>query len=67
MNVENESRVKVDFVADSCRVPEKLLAADVVALAVGPAHVLALGGDGCLHAWGRGQHGRLGLGHQEDA
>ncbi|XP_034248266.1 serine/threonine-protein kinase Nek8-like [Thrips palmi] len=49
------------------RLVEKLLAADVVALAAGPAHVLALGGDGCLHAWGRGQHGRLGLGHQQDA
>ncbi|KAJ1527849.1 hypothetical protein ONE63_007789 [Megalurothrips usitatus] len=49
------------------RLVEKLLAADVVALAVGPAHVLALGGDGCLHAWGRGRHGRLGLGHQHDA
>ncbi|KAE8741539.1 hypothetical protein FOCC_FOCC012923, partial [Frankliniella occidentalis] len=49
------------------RLVEKLLAADVVALAVGPSHVLALGGDGCLHAWGRGKHGRLGLGHQQDA
>ena len=32
----------------------------------GPEHVVVVGGQGDVYAWGRGHKGRLGLGHEED-
>ena len=39
---------------------------DVSAVACGPEHVVVVGGQGDVYAWGRGLNGRLGLGHEED-
>jgi alpha-tubulin suppressor-like RCC1 family protein len=45
---------------------ETLLSVDVSAVACGPEHVVVVGGQGDVYAWGRGLKGRLGLGHEED-
>jgi NIMA (never in mitosis gene a)-related kinase len=45
---------------------EKLLSVDVVAIGCGPHHVAVLSRDGEMYTWGRGDGGRLGLGHEED-
>ena len=39
---------------------------DVIAIAAGPQHVVAVGSDSEVFAWGRGDGGRLGLGNDED-
>ncbi|XP_021939343.1 serine/threonine-protein kinase Nek8-like isoform X2 [Zootermopsis nevadensis] len=48
------------------RLIEKLLSVDVVVVGCGPHHVAVLSRDGEMYAWGRGDGGRLGLGHEED-
>lgn len=45
---------------------EKLLSVDVVVVGCGPHHVAVLSQDGEMYTWGRGDGGRLGLGHEED-
>ena len=45
---------------------EKLLSVDVVLMGCGPHHVAVLSRDGEMYTWGRGDGGRLGLGHEED-
>jgi hypothetical protein len=45
---------------------EKLLSVDVVVVGCGPHHVAVLSRDGEMYTWGRGDGGRLGLGHEED-
>lgn len=45
---------------------EKLLSVDVVVVGCGPHHIAVLSRDGEMYAWGRGDGGRLGLGHEED-
>ena len=47
-------------------VVEKLLSVDVVVIGCGPHHVAVLSRDGEMYSWGRGDGGRLGLGHEED-
>ena len=47
-------------------VTEKLLSVDVVVIGCGPHHVAVLSRDGEMYSWGRGDGGRLGLGHEED-
>lgn len=47
-------------------VAEKLLSVDVCAIGCGPHHVAVVSGEGEVYAWGRGDGGRLGLGHEED-
>ena len=39
---------------------------DVCSIACGSHHVVAVGNDGDVYAWGKGEGGRLGLGHEED-
>ncbi|XP_078620370.1 uncharacterized protein LOC144887197 [Branchiostoma floridae x Branchiostoma japonicum] len=48
------------------RLIEPLLSVDVRAISCGPHHVVAVGSDGEVFAWGRGKHGCLGLGDEED-
>ncbi|XP_077861662.1 serine/threonine-protein kinase Nek8-like, partial [Saccoglossus kowalevskii] len=48
------------------RLIEPLLSVDVTSLSCGPYHVVAVGADGEVFAWGKGQDGRLGLGNEED-
>ena len=43
-----------------------LLQIDVKAIACGSEHVVVVGGQGDVYAWGRGEGGRLGLGHEDD-
>jgi alpha-tubulin suppressor-like RCC1 family protein len=45
---------------------EKLLSVDVVVIGCGPHHVAVLSREGEMYTWGRGDGGRLGLGHEED-
>jgi hypothetical protein len=45
---------------------EKLLSVNVVVVGCGPHHVAVLSEDGEMYTWGRGDGGRLGLGHEED-
>ncbi|XP_063218501.1 serine/threonine-protein kinase Nek8-like [Bacillus rossius redtenbacheri] len=45
---------------------ESLLSVDVAAMSCGSHHVAVVSVDGELFAWGRGDGGRLGLGHQDD-
>ena len=39
---------------------------DVIAVAAGPQHVVAVGSDGEVYTWGCGIDGRLGLGDEEN-
>ena len=39
---------------------------DVIAIAAGPHHVVAVGSESEVFSWGRGEAGRLGLGNEED-
>ncbi|XP_038046761.1 serine/threonine-protein kinase Nek8-like [Patiria miniata] len=48
------------------RLIEALLSVDVSAISSGPCHVVAVGADGEVFAWGVGKDGRLGLGDEED-
>ncbi|XP_066264089.1 uncharacterized protein [Branchiostoma lanceolatum] len=48
------------------RLIEPLLSVDVRAISCGPHHVVAVGSDGEVFAWGRGRHGCLGLGDEVD-
>ncbi|KAL0271844.1 UNVERIFIED_CONTAM: hypothetical protein PYX00_008810 [Menopon gallinae] len=45
---------------------EKLLSVDITTISCGAQHILALSAEGIMYAWGRGQDGQLGLGHQEN-
>lgn len=47
-------------------VAEFLLKVDIVKIACGNHHVVALTNEGHLYAWGRGNHGQLGLGNLQD-
>ena len=38
---------------------------DVTSISCGPQHVVAVGHDGEVFAWGNGKDGRLGLGDEE--
>ena len=44
---------------------EKLIGYDVVQVACGASHVLAVTLEHQVFSWGRGDNGRLGLGHQD--
>ncbi|XP_048236777.1 uncharacterized protein LOC124117551 isoform X2 [Haliotis rufescens] len=46
------------------RLIENLLSVDVVALACGPSHVVAVGSEGEVYAWGDNSSGQLGLGNE---
>ncbi|XP_074661631.1 serine/threonine-protein kinase Nek8-like [Tubulanus polymorphus] len=46
------------------RLIECLLSVDVIAVACGPQHVVTIGSEGEVHAWGIGADGRLGLGNE---
>ncbi|KAJ8870688.1 hypothetical protein PR048_029712 [Dryococelus australis] len=48
------------------RLVERLLSVDVAVLSCGSHHVAVLSVEGEMYAWGRGDGGRLGLGHQQD-
>ncbi|XP_013390784.1 uncharacterized protein LOC106159131 [Lingula anatina] len=48
------------------RLIEALLSVDVSSVACGPHHVVVVGGDGEIFSWGKGSHGRLGHGNEED-
>ncbi|CAH1787997.1 unnamed protein product [Owenia fusiformis] len=48
------------------RLIEALLSVDVVAVSCGPQHVVVVGSNGEIYSWGKGAHGRLGLGNEED-
>lgn len=39
---------------------------DVTSISCGPEHVVGVGVDGEIFAWGKGKDGRLGLGDEED-
>ena len=43
-----------------------LFSVDVIAIAAGAQHVVVVGSDSEVFAWGRGGDGRLGLGNDED-
>ena len=45
---------------------ESLLSVDILSVACGNEHVVVVGGNGDVYAWGRGAGGRLGLGNEED-
>ncbi|XP_070545873.1 uncharacterized protein [Ptychodera flava] len=48
------------------RLIEPLLSVDVTSISCGPHHVVVVGADGEVFAWGCGKDGRLGLGNEED-
>lgn len=48
------------------RVVDALLGHNIVMLACGAAHTMALGGDGRIFTWGAGHYGRLGQGNLRD-
>ncbi|KAJ8035610.1 Serine/threonine-protein kinase Nek8 [Holothuria leucospilota] len=48
------------------RLIEALLSVDVTALACGASHVVAVGSDGEVFAWGNNQHGQLGITNEEN-
>ncbi|XP_030856391.1 uncharacterized protein LOC100892600 isoform X3 [Strongylocentrotus purpuratus] len=48
------------------RLIETLLSVDVTSISCGPEHVVGVGVDGEIFAWGKGKDGRLGLGDEED-
>ncbi|XP_077996626.1 uncharacterized protein LOC144449943 isoform X2 [Glandiceps talaboti] len=48
------------------RLIEPLLSVDVTSISCGPYHVVVVGADGEVFAWGKGKDGRLGLGNEED-
>lgn len=39
---------------------------DVGAISCGSRHVVVVGGEGDVYAWGKGEGGRLGTGQEED-
>ncbi|CAG0889811.1 unnamed protein product [Darwinula stevensoni] len=45
---------------------EQLLSVDVNAVACGNKHVVIVGSEGDVYSWGKGEGGRLGLGHEDD-
>ena len=45
---------------------ESLLSVDILSVSCGNEHVVVVGGNGDVYAWGRGAGGRLGLGNEED-
>ncbi|XP_047483303.1 serine/threonine-protein kinase Nek8-like [Penaeus chinensis] len=45
---------------------ERLLSVDVGAISCGSRHVVVVGGEGDVYAWGKGEGGRLGTGQEED-
>ncbi|XP_072021077.1 LOW QUALITY PROTEIN: uncharacterized protein [Amphiura filiformis] len=47
------------------RLIETLLSVDVTSISCGPQHVVAIGHDGEVFAWGNGKDGRLGLSDEE--
>ncbi|CAL4067725.1 unnamed protein product, partial [Meganyctiphanes norvegica] len=54
---------------NSCTKPkliDRLLSVDVSEISCGSHHVVVVSGDGDVYTWGRGDGGRLGLGHEED-
>ncbi|XP_076813812.1 uncharacterized protein LOC143460256 isoform X1 [Clavelina lepadiformis] len=46
---------------------ESLLSIDVTTVACGSNHVVVLGDNGEMYSWGCGDHGRLGIGTEENA
>ncbi|KAL4216374.1 hypothetical protein ACF0H5_024101 [Mactra antiquata] len=48
------------------RLIESLLSVDVISVACGPSHVVVVGSEGEIFAWGQGADGRLGLGNEEN-
>lgn len=48
------------------RLIESLLSVDVISVACGPSHVVVVGSEGEIFAWGQGAGGRLGLGNEEN-
>ena len=45
---------------------ESLLSVDILSVSCGNEHVVVVGGNGDVYAWGRGAGGRLGLGNEDD-
>ena len=43
-----------------------MLSVDILSVSCGNEHVVVVGGNGDVYAWGRGAGGRLGLGNEED-
>ena len=43
-----------------------MLSVDILSVSCGNEHVVVVGGNGDVFAWGRGAGGRLGLGNEED-
>lgn len=60
------TKVHISLISVPVLSTEKLLSVDVALIGCGPHHVAVLSRDGEMYAWGRGDGGRLGLGHEED-
>jgi len=60
------TKIHISLILVSITSTEKLLSVDVVLMGCGPHHVAVLSRDGEMYTWGRGDGGRLGLGHEED-
>ena len=43
-----------------------MLSVDILSVSCGNEHVVVVGGNGDVYAWGRGAGGRLGLGNEDD-
>ena len=48
------------------RLIESLLSVDVIAVACGTSHVVVVGSQGEVFAWGNGTDGKLGLGMEDN-
>jgi alpha-tubulin suppressor-like RCC1 family protein len=49
------------------RIVQSLLELEVTHVSAGSTHVAAVTSDGGVYTWGCGDHGRLGLGHDDGA
>ena len=63
------SKIGNKFVRGNIRIKKKqcsFSSVDVIAIASGPHHVVAIGSEGEVFSWGSGADGRLGLGTEDD-
>ena len=56
----------LSYICPFVQLVESLLSVDILSVSCGNEHVVVVGGNGDVFAWGRGAGGRLGLGNEED-